>query len=97
MNLFEARRVEIPARDPRLVGDQDQRKSGVPEQSQPLNRAWRKLDSVRIAQVDLVDDDRPVAIDERNPFRPGRLVHESTRGWRDAFIKPSRRNRPPSA
>ena len=78
MNLFEPRRVEIPARDPRLVGDQDQRKSGVPQQSQPLDRAWRKLDSVRIPQVDLVDDDRPVAIDERDPSRRGRLVHGPT-------------------
>jgi hypothetical protein len=75
MNLFEPRRVEISARDSRLIGDQDQRKSGVPQQSQPLNRTRRKLDSVRIPQVDLVDDDRSVAIDERNPPRRGRLVH----------------------
>ena len=75
MNLFEPRRVEISARDSRLIGDQDQRKSGVPQQSQPLNRARRKLDSVRIPQVDLVDDDRSVAIDERNPPRRPRGGH----------------------
>ena len=75
MNLFEPRRVEISARNSRLIGDQDQRKSGVPQQSQPLNGARRKLDSVRIPQVDLVDDDRSVAIDERNPPRRRRGGH----------------------
>jgi hypothetical protein len=78
MNLFEPRGVEIPARDPRLVGDQDEGKSGVPQQSQPLDRARRELDSIRIPQVDLVDDDRPVAINECNPPRRGRLPHEPT-------------------
>ncbi len=69
MNLLEPCDVEVPARDPRLICDQDKRKSGVPQQLQPFNCARRKLDSLRIGQVDSVDDDRSVAIDKRDPPR----------------------------
>ena len=79
MNLFEPRRIEIAPRNSRLIGDHGQRESGVPQQSQTFNRAWRKFNSVWIAQVDLVDDDRPVAIDESEPPRRGRVIHERAR------------------
>jgi hypothetical protein len=45
--------VEIAARDPRLIGDQNHRKPRAPQQAKPLDRAWGKLDSVRVPQVDL--------------------------------------------
>jgi hypothetical protein len=81
MNLLKPRDVEVPARDPRLICDQDKLKSGVPQQLQPFNCARRKLDSLRIGQVDPVDDDCSVAIDKRDPPRR-RLVHWPIPGWR---------------
>ena len=53
MNLLKPRDVEVPARDPRLIRDQDKRKSGVPQQLQPFNRARRKLNSLGIGQIEL--------------------------------------------
>jgi hypothetical protein len=70
--------MEIAASDPRLIGDQNQCEPDVPQQTQALNRARRKLDSVRIPQVDLVDDDRSITIDERKPPRRGRQVHHAS-------------------
>ena len=94
MNLLKPRDVEVPARDPRLIRDQDKRKSSVPQQLQPFNRAGRKLDSLGIGQINSVDDDRSVAIDECDPPR-SRLAHWVIPGWRESFIQRPRRNRPP--
>src|ERR1700722_7613109 len=76
MNPLKPGSGEIAARNPRLIGDQNQRDPRVPQQSKPLDRAWRKLDSVRVAQVDLVDDDGSISVNERQPPRRGRRLHE---------------------
>ena len=76
MNPSKRRKVEITARDPGLIGDQNQREPGVPQQSQSLDRARRKLDSVRVPQVDLVDNDGSIPIDEGKPLRRRGFFHQ---------------------
>src|SRR5580704_16032706 len=76
MNPLKRRSVEIAARDPRLIGDQNQCEPGVPQQSKPLDRAWRKLDSVRVPQVDFVDDDGSIPVDEGKPLRGDGFFHQ---------------------
>ena len=82
MNPPKRRRVEITARDPGLIGDQNQHEPSVPEQSQALDRAWRKLDSVRVPQIDLVDNDGSIPIDEGETLRRGGFLHQSPRRCR---------------
>jgi hypothetical protein len=71
VNLFEHRRVEVPAGDPGLIGDQDQRKSSVPQQLQSLTAPGANSIPSGSLQMDLIDDESFHTTDERN--EPSRI------------------------
>jgi hypothetical protein len=65
MNSFDLVGVKVSARDERLVRDHRKHKARVPHHSQPVERTPRTLDGVWVLQVDTLDQDRGIAVEQR--------------------------------
>ncbi|WP_294536016.1 hypothetical protein [uncultured Rhodoblastus sp.] len=68
VDAFERFLIEKAARYSGLVGDKHQGEAFVAQQAHAFKGAGRKFDFVGVAQIDLVDDHRAIAIEQRNFF-----------------------------
>jgi hypothetical protein len=65
-----------PARDAALIRHHSDRDAGAVELGDRLRRPWDELDAVDRADVSMIDDDRPVAIEKDPRSRRRCAYHE---------------------
>ena len=68
MGHFDERRIDQPARDPRLVGHDHQQVAGPLEQPQRVAGPRKELELLELVQVADVDVERAVAVEEDGAF-----------------------------
>ncbi len=64
MSFIEILERDETASDSRLIGNDDELKTFVPQQAQCFENIWQIFDLIGIVEIDLVDNQRAVAIEK---------------------------------